>query len=153
GSELSRRPWSRPPSWSAPRGPSRTGSMQRIQDGDLRMERRSHQRPGLVEALALIPAARGEDGLRTGLAPAHAAVLEPLGHERLAGSLDHAGADHEALLFEGRVVHPSTVAPEVAQGLANLGPARVLGGQVLQRADDLVDAPLLIPERFVQGLK
>jgi len=39
---------------------------------------RGYESPGFVEALALIPAAQGEDGLRAVRAPAHAAQFQTL---------------------------------------------------------------------------
>lgn len=61
-----------------------------------RVERRGDESPRLIEALALVPAARREDGLRAHHAPAHPALFQPLRDQRLARRLDDTGADHEA---------------------------------------------------------
>jgi hypothetical protein len=55
-------------------------------------EGRGDERPGFVEALALIPAAQREDRLSAASVPPHAALFESLRDERLAGGLDEAGS-------------------------------------------------------------
>src|SRR5687768_1759036 len=53
------------------------------------------------------------EGVRPGLAPAHAGALEPLADHRLAGALDDARADLPALGLVLRVLHAVQVVREV----------------------------------------
>src|SRR6202050_620757 len=98
------------------------------------------QGPRFVEPFALVPATRGEDRLRSAGAPAHAALFEPLRDERLACRLHDARADHEAARLQLGVAHAPAVLSEVAQRLTDRVAARVLVGQMLDRADDLLAA-------------
>lgn len=98
------------------------------------MEGRGDQGPGLVEALALVPAARGQDRLGAARAPAHAALFESLGDERFTRGLDDAGADHEPAGLEVRVAHAFAVLAEVGERLADRVATRMLIRQMLERA-------------------
>ena len=77
------------------------------------MEGRGNERPRLIESLALVPASRPQDGLCAAGAPSHAALFQSLRHERLAGGLDDAGADHEAPLAQLGVAHATAMFSEV----------------------------------------
>ncbi|MCX5748091.1 MAG: hypothetical protein NT062_37000, partial [Proteobacteria bacterium] len=109
------------------------------------------QRPGLVEALALIPPARCEDRLRA-MPPAHPAEFEALRDKRLARSLDEARADHQAVRATLRVAHPVAILAKVRSASPDLVAARKLFAQVIERANDLADPTDLITQDGVELL-
>ena len=81
------------------------------------------KRPGRIESLALLPATRGQDRLCTS-APAHAAELETLRHERLARRLDDARANRKPARLELGVLHPMPMLAEVRRAEPNVGTLR-----------------------------
>ena len=68
--------------------------------------------------LAEIESPKMADGIRAGLAPAHAASLQPVAHDRFAGRFHRARADLPPVADIGGVVHPVLVVAEVLNLLA-----------------------------------
>src|SRR6185503_5751249 len=118
---------------------------------DLSLIVRCEQGPSLVKAVALVPAACGEDGLRAE-PPAHPAEFEALRDEGLAGSFHEAGADRESSCLQAGVVHPMSVLAEVDRTAPDVLGTRVLLTQVIQRANDAAHASGLVAENLAQLL-
>ena len=81
--------------------------------------------PDVVEAVAGLVAAQGEDGGGAGDVPAHAGQFEALTDEGFAAGFDDAGADEQAVGAEVGVAHPVGVGFEVRQCFC-----RLVGGVV-----------------------
>src|SRR5258706_952877 len=113
----------------------------------------SDESPSLVEAVALIPAAQGEDGLGAVRAPAHAAELEALGDQGFAGGFDDAAADHEALSLPFGVAHALLVFAEVGQNLGNALEVGVFSTEINERLDNGFGAVVLGQQALAQELE
>ena len=71
--------------------------------------------PDLVEAVAGVLAAQGEDAGGAGDVPAHAGQFEALADDGFAAGFDDAGADEHAVVAEVGVAHAVGVGFEVRQ--------------------------------------
>ncbi len=100
----------------------------------------------MVEATALVPPARGENGLCARSAPAHATEFEPLSDEGLARGFNEPGADGQTARDERSVSHARTVFAEVGQLRGDDLSLWELAAQVVERAYDLGDACVVIAE-------
>ncbi|MGH8602333.1 MAG: hypothetical protein ACREXR_06025 [Gammaproteobacteria bacterium] len=83
------------------------------------------------------------------MAPTHPGTLHALGRKRLAGGLDHTGADGQVFLGRLGVTHAVAMPTEITEDLGDAPSAWICPVQVHKRPDDFGDAIAALPQEVV----